>query len=49
MIDVKTDEWLNTDSDKYLRPETLFGTKFERLSKSKDKINWHGSIRKNEV
>ena len=29
VIDVKTDEWLNTDSDKYLRPETLFGTKFE--------------------
>ena len=27
VIDVKTDEWLNTDSDKYLRPETLFGTK----------------------
>ncbi|HDJ2422605.1 TPA: conserved phage C-terminal domain-containing protein, partial [Staphylococcus aureus] len=21
--------WLNTDSDKYLRPETLFGSKFE--------------------
>lgn len=29
VIDVKTDEWLYTDSDKYLRPETLFGTKFE--------------------
>ncbi|MGW9971767.1 uncharacterized protein ACUXJ1_001434 [Staphylococcus epidermidis] len=29
MIDIKTYEWLNTDSDKYLRPETLFGTKFE--------------------
>lgn len=29
VIDIKTDEWLNTDSDKYLRPETLFGTKFE--------------------
>ena len=29
VIDTKTDEWLNTDSDKYLRPETLFGTKFE--------------------
>lgn len=29
VIDVKSDEWLNTDSDKYLRPETLFGTKFE--------------------
>ena len=29
VIDIKSDEWLNTDSDKYLRPETLFGTKFE--------------------
>lgn len=29
VIDIKTAEWLNTDSDKYLRPETLFGTKFE--------------------
>lgn len=29
VIDIKTYEWLNTDSDKYLRPETLFGTKFE--------------------
>ena len=23
VIDIKTAEWLNTDSDKYLRPETL--------------------------
>ncbi|HDC9450090.1 TPA: conserved phage C-terminal domain-containing protein [Staphylococcus aureus] len=29
VIDIKTAEWLNTDSDKYLRPETLFGNKFE--------------------
>ena len=29
VIDNKTDEWLNTDMEKYLRPETLFGTKFE--------------------
>lgn len=29
VIDNKTDEWLNTDMGKYLRPETLFGTKFE--------------------
>ena len=29
VIDKKTDEWLNTDMAKYLRPETLFGTKFE--------------------
>jgi len=29
VIDIKTKEWLNTDMEKYLRPETLFGTKFE--------------------
>jgi phage replication O-like protein O len=29
VIDNKTAEWLNTEMAKYLRPETLFGTKFE--------------------
>lgn len=29
VIDIKSSEWLNTDMAKYLRPETLFGTKFE--------------------
>ena len=29
VIDKKCTEWLNTDMSKYLRPETLFGTKFE--------------------
>ena len=29
VIDKKCDEWLNTDMQKFLRPETLFGTKFE--------------------
>jgi uncharacterized phage protein (TIGR02220 family) len=29
VIDNKTKEWLKTDMAKYLRPETLFGTKFE--------------------
>jgi uncharacterized phage protein (TIGR02220 family) len=29
VIDVKCKEWLNTDMAKYLRPETLFGNKFE--------------------
>lgn len=37
VIDVKTDEWLNTGSDKYLRPETLFGTKFEGYLNQKTK------------
>lgn len=29
VIDIKTAEWKGTDFEKYLRPETLFGTKFE--------------------
>lgn len=29
VIDKKCFEWTNTDMQKYLRPETLFGTKFE--------------------
>ena len=29
VIDKKCVEWMNTDMQKYLRPETLFGTKFE--------------------
>ena len=29
VIDKKSREWLGTDMEKYLRPETLFGTKFE--------------------
>ena len=29
VIDTKSKEWMNTDMEKYLRPETLFGTKFE--------------------
>lgn len=29
VIDWKVAEWLGTDMEKYLRPETLFGTKFE--------------------
>lgn len=46
VIDNKTQEWLGTDMEKYLRPETLFGTKFESYlnqktnSKSKPSIEW---------
>ncbi|WP_242957631.1 conserved phage C-terminal domain-containing protein [Clostridium cochlearium] len=29
VIDIKSKEWLGTDMEKYLRPETLFGAKFE--------------------
>lgn len=29
VIDKKSEEWLGTDMERFLRPETLFGTKFE--------------------
>lgn len=29
VIDTKAEEWIGTDAARYLRPETLFGTKFE--------------------
>lgn len=29
VIDIKAAEWMGTDMEKYLRPSTLFGTKFE--------------------
>lgn len=35
VIDKKCDEWLNTEMEKYLRPETLFGTKFESYLNAK--------------
>jgi uncharacterized phage protein (TIGR02220 family) len=37
VIDVKTSQWMNTDMEKYIRPETLFGNKFENYLN--DKIN----------
>lgn len=37
VIDVKISQWMNTDLEKYIRPETLFGNKFENYLN--DKIN----------
>ena len=37
VIDKKTKEWLGTEMDQYLRPETLFGTKFEGYLNQSDK------------
>ncbi|HSQ88911.1 conserved phage C-terminal domain-containing protein, partial [Romboutsia sp.] len=37
VIDVKAKEWLGTEMEKYLRPETLFGTKFENYLNQKEK------------
>lgn len=37
VIDIKTKEWLNDSKwNKYLRPQTLFGTKFESYLNQKD-------------
>lgn len=40
VIDIKSDEWLNTSMSKYLRPETLFSNKFESyLNQQPEKRN----------
>lgn len=39
VIDRKSDQWLNTDMEKYLRPETLFGNKFESYLNEKTNNN----------
>ena len=36
VIDKKINEWFGTDMQKYLRPETLFGTKFEGYLNQKE-------------
>jgi predicted phage replisome organizer/uncharacterized phage protein (TIGR02220 family) len=37
VIDIKTEEWINTEHSKYLRPSTLFGPKFEEYLNQKPK------------
>lgn len=39
VIDIKVAEWNGTDMSKYLRPETLFGTKFESYLNQEVKKN----------
>lgn len=39
VIDKKYEEWVDTDFEKFLRPETLFGTKFESYLNQKEKGN----------
>ena len=36
VIDIKSKEWLNTPTVKYLQPSTLFGTKFDQYLNQKD-------------
>ena len=47
VIDIKSKEWMNTDMQKYLRPETLFGTKFEGYLNQKGKKTFEDML--NEV
>lgn len=43
VIDIKTDEWMNNqEMSKYLRPETLFGTKFESYLNQPTKVRSGG-------
>jgi uncharacterized phage protein (TIGR02220 family) len=48
VIDIKTDEWLETEFEKYLRPQTLFGIKFENyLNESNKKVSTKTNNQKN--
>lgn len=48
VIDNKCTSWLNTDMDKFLRPETLFGTKFESYLNEKPKRTGVARVGTNE-
>lgn len=41
VIDKKCSDWIGTDYEQYLRPETLFGTKFESYLNAKVTIKKH--------
>lgn len=45
VIDTKCADWLNTDYAKFLRPETLFGTKFESYLNQRTGAGKHGNGR----
>ena len=48
VIDIKTNEWLETEFEKYLRPQTLFGIKFENyLNESNKKVSTKTNNQKN--
>ncbi|HDR5462157.1 conserved phage C-terminal domain-containing protein [Bacillus anthracis] len=47
VIDTKAKEWLRTEQAKYLRPETLFGTKFEGYLQQGKVEGKHGSSKGN--
>lgn len=45
VIDTMTEEWKGTDMEKFLRPETLFGTKFEGYLNRKKSANPYESLK----
>lgn len=45
VIENKVTEWLGTEYEKYLRPETLFGTKFENYLNQKVKSKQEKTVR----
>lgn len=46
VIDKKCNEWLGTDMEQYLRPETLFGTKFESYLNQKVKETFEQKLQR---
>jgi uncharacterized phage protein (TIGR02220 family) len=44
VIDIKCAEWIGTDWEKFLRPETLFGNKFEGYLNQEKKIAYKNKI-----
>ena len=44
VITKKKNEWLGTEMEKYLRPQTLFGNKFESYLNQSNQINIHSKI-----
>lgn len=55
VIDIKCDEWLGTDMEKFIRPMTLFGTKFESYLNQKphksieDVPDWYADTKQTEM
>lgn len=49
VIDWKVSEWTGTDMEKYLRPETLFGTKFEGYLNAAPAAQIHKSEEQEEI
>lgn len=55
VIDIKCDEWLGTDMEKFVRPMTLFGTKFESYLNQKphksieDVPDWYHDTKQTEM